>query len=106
LIKVDWLNACLALRAVGAVSEDMSQTQLTNKKQGNLDQVHAANIIIPTQTSMNRKTYTFCVVKSLEHLKNLNTGPVPYLGRELTMHVIKSQIHLMRQSLKGAIQPD
>ncbi len=34
-----------------------------------------------------------------EHLKNFKTGRVPYLGLELTMHVIKSQIHLVRQSL-------
>ncbi len=103
---MDWLDACIALRAIGAVSEDMSQTQLTNKKQGNLDQVHAANIVKPTQTRMNRKIYTFCVVKSLEHLKNLITGPVPYLGWEMAMFVIKSQIHLMRQSIKVAIQSD
>jgi hypothetical protein len=32
----------------------------------------------------------------MEHLK---TGRVPYLGLELTIHVIKSQIHLVRQSL-------
>jgi hypothetical protein len=55
---------------------------------------------------MNRKIYTFCVVKSLEHLKNLITGPVPYLGWEMAMFVIKSQIHLMRQSIKVAIQSD
>ncbi len=36
-----------------------------------------------------REKYSFCVIKSLEHLKNLKTGPVPYLGLELTMHVIK-----------------
>ncbi len=60
MIKVDWLAACIALRVVGAVyvfspgvgvnlhnlpangkqgliPEEMSQTVLTNKKQGNLD---------------------------------------------------------------------
>jgi hypothetical protein len=37
--------------------------------------------------------------KSLEHLKNLKTGLVPYLGLELTVYVIKSQIHLVSQSL-------
>ncbi len=31
--------------------------------------------------------------------KNLKTGCVPYLGLELTMHVIKRKIHLVRQSL-------
>ncbi len=42
---------------------------------------------------------TFCVVKSLEHLKNLRTGRILNLGLELTMHVFKSPIHLVRQSL-------
>jgi hypothetical protein len=56
LIKVDWLAACIALRVVGGVlvvflrswrppangkqgliPQEMSQTLLTNKKQGNLD---------------------------------------------------------------------
>jgi hypothetical protein len=56
LIKVDWLPACIALREVraklvvvqwhwrniaasgkqGPISEEMSQTLLTNKKKGNL----------------------------------------------------------------------
>jgi hypothetical protein len=35
----------------------------------------------------------------MEHLKYLKTGRVPYLGLELTMHIIKSQIYLVRQSL-------
>jgi hypothetical protein len=30
------------------IPEKISQTLLTNKKQGNLDKVHAANIIKPT----------------------------------------------------------
>ncbi len=60
LIKVDWLDACIALRAVGAIvrippalaeylhnppaigkqvliTEEIYHTLLTNKKQGNLD---------------------------------------------------------------------
>ena len=51
-------------------------------------------------SSRNREKYTFCNTKSLEHLKNLKNGPVPYLGIDLTIHVIKSQIHLVRQSFK------
>ncbi len=43
-------------------------------------------------------TYTEWLVLGLEHLKNLKDGPVPFLGLELTKHVIQSQIHLMRQS--------
>jgi hypothetical protein len=31
--------------------------------------------------------------------KNVKNGPVLYFGLKLTMHVIKSQIHLVRQSL-------
>ncbi len=38
-------------------------------------------------------------MESLEHQNNLKTGRVLYLELELTMHVIKSQIHLVRQSL-------
>ncbi len=68
LIKLDWLAACIALRVVGAalivffrrwrkictilkqgpIPEESSQTLLTSKKQGNLDYVHADNIIKPT----------------------------------------------------------
>jgi hypothetical protein len=48
------------------IPEEMSQTVLTNKKQENLDKVHASNIIKPTQTHIDRGKYTFCVIKSLE----------------------------------------
>ncbi len=48
---------------------------------------------------INRENYTFCVTKSLEPLKNLKTGRVPYLGLELSIHIIKSLIHLVRESL-------
>ncbi len=30
---------------------------------------------------------------------NIKNGPIRYLGLELTIHIIKSQIHLVRQSL-------
>ncbi len=36
----------------------MSHTPLTNNKQGNLDSAHAANIIKPTQTRINREKYS------------------------------------------------
>jgi hypothetical protein len=52
------------------------------------------------QSNFNHKKYTFCIIKSLEHLKNLKIFCVPYLGLHLTMHVLKSQIHLVRQSLQ------
>ncbi len=35
-----------------------------------------------------------------EAAKKLKTGRVPYLGLELAMHGLKSQIHLVRQSLR------
>jgi hypothetical protein len=47
-----------------------------------------------------REKYTFCIIKSLEHLKIYKqAASSTYLGLELTMHVLKSQIHLVRQSL-------
>ncbi len=79
--------------------EEIYQTLLTNKKQGNLDYVHAAKIVKLMQTRINHEKYPFLVIKSLEHLQNFKTGRVPYLGLELTMHVLKSQVHLVRQSL-------
>jgi hypothetical protein len=61
LIRKDWLAACIALKGVGVgvkfavlqpmsgkqgpIPEEMSQTLLTNKEQGNLDFIHCANII-------------------------------------------------------------
>jgi hypothetical protein len=52
----------------------------------------------PTLTRINRQKYTFCNIKSLEHPKMLKNGPVLYLGLKLTIHVMKSKIHLVRQS--------
>ncbi len=51
------------------------------------------------QFRINREKDTNCILKSLEHLKNLKTVRVPYLGLELAMLVIKSQILLVRQFL-------
>ncbi len=51
--------------------------------------------------AINREKYTFCNIKSLEHLQNLKKMvPSSVLGLKLTTHVIKGQIHLARQSLK------
>ncbi len=49
------------------------------------------------QTRMNREKYTFRHIISSEHL--LKTGRAPFIGLELTMHVLKRQIHLVRQPL-------
>ncbi len=51
------------------------------------------------KTRINRDQYTFGVINSWEHLKNLKKGPVHYLGLEGIIHIVKSQIHLARQSL-------
>jgi hypothetical protein len=73
----------------GPIPEEIHQTLLTNKKQ--VRTVHAANIIKPTQTRINRKKYTFSVIKSLGHQKKFETGCIPSLGLERTMNVHKSQ---------------
>jgi hypothetical protein len=75
--KCELATACIALRVVGIVldvflrhsppangkqgpiPEEMSQTLLTNKKQGNPDEVHASNIIKSTQTRIDGEKYTF-----------------------------------------------
>ncbi len=44
----------LASGKQGPIPEEMSQTLLTNKKQGNLDKVHASNIINPRPLFMPR----------------------------------------------------
>jgi hypothetical protein len=84
----------------GPISEEIYQTLLTNKKQQNLDQVHAANIIMPKQTRITSRN-TFLRYEIIVVLKKFKTGRVPYLGLELTMHVIKSQINLVRRSLSS-----
>jgi hypothetical protein len=83
----------------GLILEEIYQILLSNKKQGNLDSVQAANIIKQMQTRINREKYTFRITKSLEYLKYLKTGRFPYLGLEKIIHFLKSQIHLVRRSL-------
>ncbi len=56
-------------------------------------------LISKHKTRINRQKYTFCNKTSLEQLKILKNGPVRYLGLKLTIQVIKSQIHLVTQSL-------
>ncbi len=114
-----WLAACIALSVVGAVfvissdvgvqlaqssshgkqgsiPEEISQTLLTNKEAKET----WSKFTMPTYTRINREKYTLSVIKSWKPLKTLKkNGSVPYLGAELTIHVIRSQIHLVRQSL-------
>ncbi len=67
-----------------------------------------AFIILVAQYSETDCRYAFVLLicrhfqrhlKPLENLKNWKTGRVPYLGLELAIHVVRSQIHLVRQSL-------
>jgi hypothetical protein len=67
----------------GPITEEIYQTLPTKKEARKSG--HAANIINPTQTRCNREKYTFCVIESFEHLKNLKTGRVSFLGLELTI---------------------
>ncbi len=46
--------------------------------------------------ALTTRNTLFFVIKSLEHITNFKNGPVLYLGLKLTIHVIKSQIHLVR----------
>jgi hypothetical protein len=57
-------------------------------------------LLIQRKLTFNCQKYTFWAIKSFEHIKNSKNGPVLYLGIiQLTMHDIKSQIHLVGQSL-------
>ena len=53
----------------------------------------------PTQTRIKRKKYVNSSVHSEEHLKKLKTRRDTYSGLYLSIDVIKSPIHLVRQSL-------
>jgi hypothetical protein len=44
---------------------------------GNDKNMHAADIIKPTKTRINRVKYTFCIIKSLERLQNKNKKLAP-----------------------------
>jgi hypothetical protein len=46
-------------------------------------------IIKPTQTSINHKKRTFCIISLLEHMETKITGHIYYLGIELFLHASK-----------------
>ncbi len=89
LIKVDWLAACIALRVVGAVlvvfllrwRKIYTILQPMSSKGWNLKKClkpcwlvkssNTSNINKTMETCINRKKYTFCVIKSVGHLKKL-----------------------------------
>ncbi len=84
MTKVDWLASSASLkvgsaksltffaptaksfshRKQGTVPEEMSQTMLTNKKQGKMRLRDATNIIKSTKLSINRKKYASTNFKS------------------------------------------
>ena len=98
-----WRTICTALQPMGSNGRYLKKCPKPcwpiKSKETWTKHYNATNIIKPTQTRITSEKYTFWVIKSLEHLKNLITGRVPYLDLELTMHVLKSQTLLVRQSL-------
>ncbi len=59
--------------------------------------------------AVNHEKYTICEIQYLRYKniaapKQLKNGLVPYLGLELTIHVIKSHIYLARQSFSKYIR--
>ncbi len=76
----------------GPVPEEMYQTMLTNKKRRKKLLSTCRYTIKPTQFSIYRKKYVYFYVKSEEPLKSLNPNQDSYLGRDLSIHVNKSQI--------------
>jgi hypothetical protein len=119
LIKGDWLDACVALRVVGAVlvvflrrwRKIGTLLQPMGSKNRYLQKsikpcltivrkeswIKYTPLTLLSQGHLPREIYTFCVIKPLEPLQNLKISHVPYLGQELTMHVLISQIYLVRQ---------
>jgi hypothetical protein len=91
LIKVDWLAACMALRVVGAVLVIVLRRWrkiCTILRQWEA-RIHTwRNVPKPCWPIRSKETWT---------------GPVPFLGLEVTMHFPKSQIYLVRQSLQKGL---
>jgi hypothetical protein len=54
----------------------------------------AQKVIVP-----QKKNYVPQFLKQRDINSYKNPGRIPYLGLELTMHVLKSQVDLVRQSL-------
>jgi hypothetical protein len=85
--------------------EAIYQTPLTNKKQVNLDLVHGANIIKPTQTHINREKYTFCVIKSLEQLNKFKNWLCPLL-RPRSDHACPQKQNPYRETVPLNVEAD
>ncbi len=50
-----------SVKKQGPIPQEMSQPPLTNKKQENLDYVHAANIIKPTKLAFTARNTLFAL---------------------------------------------
>jgi hypothetical protein len=85
-----WRKICTILKPIrkqGPIPEEMSQTPLTT-----------ANIIKPTQTRINLEECTFCIIKSLEHQKNVKNWLRP-LFRPRTDHVCHQKLNPSRETV-------
>jgi hypothetical protein len=122
--KVDWLAACIALGVVGAVLvvflrcwrkictilqpvrskgrylKKCSKPCWPIKGKETWTKYGTTSVTLLSQRKLAlTERNTLLRNKIIWSHKNLKNVRVPYLGLELTMHVIKSQIHLVRQSL-------
>ncbi len=89
-----WRTICTVLH----IPEEISQSLLTYKNQGNWTKYMPLTLFSQLELALTARN-TLLRLQSLEHLNHFKNGSVPYLGLELTIHIIKSQINLPRQSL-------
>ncbi len=100
LIKVDWLDAFMALRVFDVFlrcwHKICSICQPMGSKGRYLKKSTKSCWPIRGKETWVKYTpltllYTFSVIKSLKHLKNFKTGHMLYLGLGLTMHVLRGK---------------
>ncbi len=78
------LQANAGMSLSGPVSEEMSQTLLTNKKHGKIYQKHATNIVKPTCFCINRKKYWLKLL-NIEEYNHLNNSQI-FLPPQVLLH--------------------
>ncbi len=81
----------------GLILEEMSQTLMTNKKQG-------LTLLSQRKFAVTARNTFFAFYQSLDYLKKLKIGRVPYLGLELTNdHICPQKPNQVRDTvpLKG-----
>ncbi len=79
------------------VAEETCQTLLSNRNPGHVGKVHAAHIIKPISFHNYRKKHVFDLL-NWKNIYNIWTRPDSYLCLNLSIHVPKSHIHLVRLS--------